>query len=162
MLTYRNYGDITLYGYDVGMQVGLAEGLSLNASLSYVDRNFFENLDSVADLSLNAPKFKFTVGAEYNDPALGFNASARMRHVDGFPVRSGVYFGRVAGYSVVDLGLGYRLPWVEGMSLNVTAQNLLTFVEDGTEGAFEQRHREFVGVPELGRLVIARLTYSFK
>jgi hypothetical protein len=162
MLTYRNYGDITLYGYDIGLQVGLLEGLSLSGSVSYVDKNFFENLDRVADLSLNAPKFKFTLGAEYADPALGFNGNIRFRHVDGFPVRSGVYVGRVEGYSVVDVGLGYRLPFVEGMSLNVSAQNLLTFVENGEEGAFDQRHREFIGVPALGRLVLARVTYAFR
>jgi outer membrane receptor for ferrienterochelin and colicins len=162
MLTYRNYGDITLYGYDIGLQLGITEGLAINGSLSYVDKNFFENLDGVADLSLNAPKFKFSVGAEYDNPSIGFNADVRMRHVDGYPVRSGVYIGSVPGYSVVDMTLGYRLPWVEGMSLAVSAQNLLTFVEEGEGSAFEQRHVEFVGVPALGRLVLARLTYSFK
>jgi outer membrane receptor for ferrienterochelin and colicins len=162
MLTYRNYGDVTLYGYDIGLQIAVMNGLAINGSLSYVDKNFFENLDRVADLSLNAPKFKFTIGAEYDNPELGFNGNVRLRHADGFPVRSGVYVGAVKGYSVVDLTLGYRLPWVEGLGLAVSAQNLLTFVEDGEEGAFDQRHSEFVGVPALGRLVVARLTYSFK
>lgn len=161
-LSYRNYGEITLYGYDIGLQLGLSDKLSVNGSLSYVDKNFFENLDGVADLSLNAPKFKFTLGADFDDPGIGLNASARLRHVDGYPVRSGVYRGNVKGFSVVDLTFGYRLPWIEGMTASISAQNLLTFVEDGEEGPFEQRHYEFVGVPALGRLVLARLTYAFK
>jgi iron complex outermembrane receptor protein len=161
-LTYRNYGDITLYGYDIGLEASVMTGLSLNGSLSYVDKNFFPNLDSVADLALNAPKFKFSLGAEYRDVALGLNMAARFRHVDGFPVNSGVYLGQVPGYSVVDLNLGYRLPWVEGLNLSVTAQNLLTFVEDGEDGAFDQLHSEFVGVAPIGRLVLARLQYEFQ
>jgi iron complex outermembrane receptor protein len=162
MLSFRNYGEITLYGTDIGLQVGLADGLELNGAFSYVDKNFFKNLDGVADLSLNAPKFKFTVGADYANAELGLDANVRLRHVDSFRVRSGVYFGWVPAYSVVDVGIGYRLPWVEGMALSISAQNLLTFVEGADGGAFEQRHAEFVGVPELGRLVMARLTYSFK
>ncbi|MBC8144495.1 MAG: TonB-dependent receptor, partial [bacterium] len=175
MLTYRNYGDITLYGYDIGLQVALTDGLVFNGSLSYVDKNFFENLDGVADLSLNAPKFKFTTGLDYSNAEIGLNANIRMRHVDGYRVRSGVYVGDVQAFSTVDLGVGYRLPWVEGMSLSLSAQNLMTFVDGGEEGPFSQRHNEFVGAsqilgaptvgvgaPALGRLILARLTYSFK
>jgi iron complex outermembrane receptor protein len=162
MLSYRNYGDITLYGYDVGLEIGVMDGLAINGSLSYVDKNFFPNLDGVADLALNAPKFKFSVGTEYRDIALGLNVAARLRHVDGFPVNSGVYLGEVPGYSVVDLNFGYRLPWVEGLNFSVTAQNLLTFVEDGEDGPFDQMHSEFVGVAPIGRLVLARLQYEFR
>lgn len=167
MLTYRNYGDIVLYGYDVGLHVSIADGLIFAGGLSYVDKNFFENLDSVADLSLNAPKFKFTAGLSYENPGIGLNANVRMRHIDGYRVRSGVYVGDVKGYSVVDLGVGYRLPWIDGMNISVSAQNLLTFVDGGEDSPFSQRHFEFVGAeqvgaPALGRLILARLTYSFK
>jgi iron complex outermembrane receptor protein len=162
MLTYINYGKITLYGYDIGLQVGVANGVTVNGSLSYVDKNFFKNLDSIADLALNAPKFKFSVGASYRNADLGLDANARFRHVDGFPVNSGVYIGSVPGYSVVDLDLGYQIPMIEGLGLTVSAQNLLTFVDGGNDGPFDQKHREFVGVPDLGMLVLGRLTYAFR
>lgn len=161
-LTYRNYGNITLYGYDLGLQVGVAEGLALNGSVSYVDKNFFRNLDGVADLSLNAPKFKFSVGAEYRSAQLGFSIRSLFRHVDGFQVNSGVYLGSVPGYSVVDLNIDYELPWVEGLKATLTAQNLLTFVEGSDGGPFSQRHSEFVGAAPIGRLVLGRLSYSFR
>ncbi|MEP7220545.1 MAG: hypothetical protein ABI876_16585, partial [Bacteroidota bacterium] len=56
--------------------------------------------------------------------------------------------------------LGYQLPWIPGMGLTLSAQNLLTFAD--TDGSIvTRRHQEFVGAPALGRLVIARLTYQF-
>jgi iron complex outermembrane receptor protein len=42
-------------------------------------------------------------------------------------------------------------PWVAGASLSLTAYNLL-----------DKMHREFVGAPEIGRLVLARLTYQIR
>ena len=161
LLTYRNYGDITLYGYDIGMQVGVVDGLTLSGNLSYVDKNFFPNLDSVADLSLNAPKFKFNIGADWRSARLGLNAALLFRHVDGFPVRSGVYAGEVPGYSTLSLNAGYDLPWVKGLTLSLTAQNLLTWVEGSDESPFELRHAEFVGTPAIGRLVMGRVAYEF-
>lgn len=162
MLTYRNYGDVTLYGYDIGLQVGLLEGLALSGNLSYVDKNFFRNLDGVADLSLNAPKFKYNVGVDYRSATLGLNAGALLRHTDGFAVRSGVYVGDVPGYSTLSLNAGYDLPWVRGLSLSLAVQNLMTWVEGQDESPFELRHAEFIGSPAIGRLALLRATYQFQ
>jgi iron complex outermembrane receptor protein len=164
LLTYRNYGEVTLYGYDIGMRLSITNGLILNSAISYVDKNFFANLDNIADLALNAPKFKFSVGAEYRDAGLGINTDIRYRHVDGFPVRSGVYTGEVPGYSTVDLTIGYQFPMLKGLALTISAQNLLTYV-DGDESdtsPFDRRHTEFVGSASIGRLILARLTYGFR
>ncbi len=162
MLTYRNYGDITLYGYDIGLQAAIMDGLTLSGNVSYVDKNFLPNLDNIADLSLNAPKLKYSISAGYDNISLGLNADIRLRHVDGFPVRSGVYIGNVPGYSTIDINIGYTLPFVENLQFTLTAQNLLTFVEGSDESPFEQRHREFIGTPEIGRLVLGRLSYTFE
>ncbi|HVZ38622.1 MAG TPA: TonB-dependent receptor [Candidatus Kapabacteria bacterium] len=158
----RNYGDITIYGYDIGVQAAVTRELTLNGTASYVDKNFFHNLDGVSDLALNAPKFKYSVGAEYRNPAIGLNADARLRHVDGFAVNSGVYIGSVPSYSVVDVNVGYRLPFVERMNLGLSVQNLLTWVEGSSESPFTLRHAEFVGTPALGRLAMLRATYEFR
>lgn len=162
MLTYRNYGDITLYGYDIGMQFALTEGVLLKGNLSYVDNNFFPNLDGMADLSLNAPKFKYNLGADYRNAALKFNAGLLFRHVDGFPVRSGVYVGDVKGYSTLSFNAGYSIPWVQGLEVSLYAQNLLTWVEDAETNPFETRHAEFIGAPSIGRVILGRLTYEFR
>ena len=164
ILTYRNYGKVTLYGYDIGMRLSVTKGLIVNSSISYVDKNFFANLDNIADLSLNAPKFKYSIGAEYRASGLGVNADIRYRHIDGFPVRSGVYIGEVPGYSTVDLTLGYQFPMLQGLGLSISAQNLLTFVEgdESDTSPFDRRHTEFIGSAAIGRLILARLTYGFK
>ena len=161
MLTFRNYGDITIYGADIGLQVALLPGLGVGGNLSWVSENFFENLDSVADLSLNAPTLKYNLGAEWRDRKLGANASILFRHVDGFEVRSGVYSGYVPSYSTISLNTGYRLPFAKGLALNLSIQNLLTWVEETDTSPFETRHREFVGTPEIGRLGSLRVTYEF-
>ena len=63
-----------------------------------------------------------------------------------FPVESGVYAGRVPGYQVLDLYAGWRLPWAPAIELSLDVQNLL-----------DDRHSEYVGAPEIGRLVVGRL-----
>ncbi|MCS4048996.1 hypothetical protein GGP87_000781 [Salinibacter ruber] len=72
-----------------------------------------------------------------------------MHHVDDFPVRFGPYTGTVDAYTLLDVRLRSSLPAVPGGSVNVTAQNVLG-----------NAHREFVGSPALGRMVVARLTYE--
>ena len=160
MLTFRNYGDITLYGTDVGLEIGILPGLGIGGNFSWVDNNFFEDLDGVADLSLNAPKFKYNLGARWRDADLGANASFLLRHVDGFEVRSGVYSGYLPSYTTLSLETGYRLPWIQGATLRLTIQNLLTWVEEVDTSPFETRHQEFIGVPPIGRLAILRLSYE--
>lgn len=158
----RNYGDITLYGADVAFRMELPHGLAVGGTLSYVDKNFFKNLDNVSDLALNAPKLKYSLGAEYHSAEIGLNADVRFRHVDGFPVNSGVYIGSVPAYSVVDVNVGYRLPWVDGMTAGLSVANLLTWADGNPDDPFSARHAEFVGSPALGRLAMLRLTYEFK
>jgi outer membrane receptor for ferrienterochelin and colicins len=157
----RNFGSITLYGIDVAAHLAITPDLTLGIALSYVDKNFFPNLDNVGDLALNAPKFKYTLSAGYQNPVTGIYGSIAFRHVDGFPVESGVYIGTVAGYSVLDFDLGSRLPWVPGMNVTLSIQNLLTFVEGSGASPFTARHAEFVGTPSLGRLALLRATYEF-
>ncbi len=168
MLTFRNYGEITLYGYDIGLQVGITEEIGAGATVSYVDKNFIPDLDGISDLSLNAPKFKYALMAEYRSAEHGLAVNARFRHVDGFKINSGVYIGGVPGFSTFDLNIDYRIPFVEGLNFSLTAQNLLTWVEKKEPGATESSyesadgHAEFFGTAEIGRLVLGRLSYSFR
>jgi outer membrane receptor protein involved in Fe transport len=70
--------------------------------------------------------------------------------VNGFPANSGVYAGDVEGYSSFDVTAGYRLPFMEGVSLTVDVQNILN-----------TDYRTFVGTPALGRFTLLRLMYEF-
>lgn len=156
----RNYGNITVYGWDISVQGAITNELGASVSASFLDRNLLHNLDGHGDLALNAPRFKISGGLEYRNDELGLDAGVRVRHVDGFPVRSGVYVGDVPGYTVTDLTVGGRLSFAPGLAAHLSVQNLLTFVEGSSESPFSARHIEFIGAPALGRLALLRLTYE--
>jgi len=80
------------------------------------------------------------------------DAKLRIRHVGEFQSLSVIGMGTVDSYTVADLNIGYDLPIpsINQTRLNVTIQNLLN-----------EEHLEFIGAPEMGRLVIARVSYWF-
>ena len=150
MLTYRNYGDISLNGLDLNFTFFLNPSWSLGANYSFVSKDLFENVDGIGDIALNAPKNKYGANVQYTNIGLGLGVGLRARYVQGFPVRSGVYVGEVESYWTVDLTAGYDIPLGPKPRLSVTVQNLL-----------DRKHQQFVGTPEIGRLAIARLTQTF-
>ncbi len=88
----------------------------------------------------------------------------RTRWVEGFPVASGVYVGDVESYGLVDVGLSYALPMSRSTVVTLNAVNLLTFYEDqnGEQvSVIDGRHREMVGAPALGRLIMLRVRQTF-
>jgi iron complex outermembrane receptor protein len=87
---------------------------------------------------------------QYRNRAHSFAAELRGRYVEGFPMKSGVYAGEVQTYVVCDANLSYTLPFSANTRVALTALNVL-----------DNKHREFVGAPVLGRLVLARLTQTF-
>ncbi len=153
---YRNFGNINYWGIDASLQILANDNLSLFANLSLVSDDFFDNTELDEEnidlqLALNAPTFKTKVGGAYRLPG-GLSLNASARYTEGFPVRSGSdYIGEVDSYFLVDLGAGYNFEnSVPGLRLDFTIQNLLN-----------NEHREFIGAPQLGRMGLARLTYTF-
>ena len=150
MLTYRNYGDISLNGLDLNFTYYLNPSLSFSANYSFVSKDLFENVDGLGDIALNAPKNKFGASVQYFNADLGLGIGFRTRYVAGFPVRSGVYIGDLESYYTFDLNAGYDLPIGPRPRLSLTVQNLLN-----------RRHQQFIGSPEIGRLSMVRLTQTF-
>jgi iron complex outermembrane receptor protein len=155
ILTYRNFGDVDLWGADLGFQFLATDRLSFSGSTSFVSEECFDFNDdgsctSASDISLNAPTFKGSLGVRYSDKFSGFSAETRMRYSDGFTMNSGVFIGDVPEYTVFDANLAYQLPWATGATVSVTGTNI-----------FDNMRREFVGAPEIGRMVIVRLQYAF-
>lgn len=156
MLTYINFGDIDFFGTDVALRYRAADGVEVFSNYSGVSDNFFDAQetgegDTGLVTSMNAPQHKVRFGASYRqEGGLSLNAAGRWR--DGFEVRSGVHNGSVDAAFTLDLGVGYDLSaFVPGTArIDVSAQNVLN-----------NRHRQYVDVPEIGRLVTTRLTYSF-
>lgn len=166
MLAYRNFGEVDYYGVDVAAEIMATDEISVFGNLSWVSDDFFdadelnEENENLA-LALNAAALKVKGGISYAQLG-GFSANVAGRYVEGFPVQSGPYVGGrpapfddpnpgVESYFLLDLGLGYDFArYAPGLRVDVTVQNIL-----------DNMHREFIGAPEIGRMGMARLTYSF-
>jgi hypothetical protein len=60
-----------------------------------------------------------------------------------------VYAGNISAAHELDVTASYQIPSWRDMMLTVSVNNLL-----------DHKHRQFIGAPELGMLVIGRLAYT--
>jgi len=161
ILTNRNFGNISVNGLDLSLTCFAGPRWVFAGSYSFVtkqgvnlfkraNRVYFSNVAGVDDIALNAPANKAGLTAQYRNLKKTFEVELRGRYVEGFPMKSGIYAGEVQTYFVSDANLAYDLPFAHGARVSLTALNL-----------FDKRHREFVGAPMLGRLVLAKVTQSF-
>lgn len=150
LVTYRNFGDITFYGADVVFAYQVNQNWNFGASYSYVSKNFFDkDVENEAhDVFLNAPKHKVSFNLKYTNQKNNISAQARLRMVDSFEMVSPFVGTTVPSYEVLDINLGIDI--IPDTRLTLTIQN-----------ALDQKHIEFVGAPEIGRLAIMRVTQSF-
>ena len=150
ILTYRNFGDVTLYGLDLAVGYYASDNLSFSGSYSFVNDDFFENLGGIDDVALNAPKHKVKVGTKYKLPQYDLRLGARVRYNGEFPMDSGVYVGAVDSYTTVDLSARYELPVGQGLYVLANLDNVL-----------DERYRAFIGAPEVGRMSYLQLGLDF-
>lgn len=152
--TFRNFKGV-VYAYD-GAEVGLAyypaPAWSLSANYTHRSKNRFPKTgDALNDLSLGAAKDKFGASVSYKDPKRGVNGGLRLSYVGSFPLNSGILSTTIKAYWVLDLNATCELPFDRRLSVSLLIQNLLN-----------NRHREWIISPEIGRLAMARLTCSLK
>jgi iron complex outermembrane receptor protein len=153
MLTYRNFGSVTLYGADLSFAYYPNDMWTITGNFSYVSEDLFPNLDNIGDIALNAPKQKFNLGVLCKFPNTALTVGGKVRYRGEFPMSSGVYAGPVDSYTVIDLNAAYKLPLSDDrmeVTFSVEASNVL-----------DQGFRSFVGAPEIGRLVSGGLTVRF-
>ncbi len=150
LLIGRQGGRADFWGVDLGVELPLSRGLSLSGAYSWTSKHHIPSPGGFADIVFNAPKHKGTLGIVFRDEAAGVQAELRGRAVASFPVRSGVYRGEVDGYAVVDASVEYRLARAPHLMMGLAGYNLMN-----------HRHREFVGAPRLGRLVVTRVRFDF-
>jgi len=162
IVTYRNVGDLSLWGGDAAMEWLVSPKWTLRGTYSHVSRNWFEIEGSDDPLALNAPADKGTLGVAYRDEGRGLSASARVRHTAGFPFVSTDYKGTrcapgepadagdcIAPRTLVDVTLGYKVP------------NSRATLQLGVNNLLNTPYRSFVGVPAARRLAMARVRYDF-
>ncbi len=151
MMTFRTFGAISYFGLDASAHVVVHPRFQLYGNMSVVSDDYFDHRelgedDPVMALALNAPTFKLKAGGRY-EFSTGMSARIALRYSRGFPVYSGLYAGDLEGYWVMDAGVGYMLS--HHLNIDIGVSNVL-----------DNRHREFIGAPKLGRLAIARMTYD--
>ena len=155
LVTYRNYGEVSYWGADLAGRFLVSDKIQLDGSYSFQSEDCFdfeedESCVGPQDIALNAPNHKGSFGLTIDDQAAGYTLGARMRFNAGFPMNSGVYLGEVEGYQVIDASVGYKLPFQTGAHVSLTANNILNSM-----------HNEFVGAPEIGRMLLLRVRYDF-
>jgi iron complex outermembrane receptor protein len=155
ILTYRNFGNVELWGTDIGFEAYATDALVINGSYSFVSEECFDvdedgACSSAADIALNAPTNKGTLGARYMLPDLGLEFGARGRFSETFAMNSGVYVGQVDQFTVYDANVAWRVPSYDGLIVSLTVNNLS-----------DNKHQEFIGAPEIGRMALVKLQYQF-
>ncbi len=158
ILTYRNFGNVDVWGFDLATQIIVNPQFSMRGSFSFVNEECFAFEDSSSadcsrptDIALNAPKTKGSLSARYDNARSGLSIEGRVRGLQGFPMNSGVFVGDVEGYAIFDANVQLRLPGVTGAAIGLAVTNVL-----------DDKHQEFVGAPEIGRLILGRVMYSFR
>ena len=151
IVTYRNFGKLTVWGTDVGAEWLIADRFSLAGTMSHVNKDFFprSEIGGVQDISLNAPRSKASITGRFNDDPRGLSAELRFRRVASFPVYSFIN-GTIERYQLLDAGFSLRPAILKRGLWALNATNLLN-----------KKHTEFVGGGEIGRLVMTRMQVSF-
>ena len=127
-------------------ELNATDKLTILGNTSVVSDGSFTG-DTAGEIALNAPAFKAKGGVDYGLPR-DITLGATVQYVDDFPVRFGPWAPSTrTPCSTCESGT--PIPSVPGLSVNITAKNVL-----GTE------HREFVGAPALDRMIIGRLTHK--
>ena len=146
-LTYRNFGNVTVYGADMGFAYFPNRSWSLTGSYSYIHRNLFENVENLGDVPLNAPKHKFSGGVTFRPQNTSFTLGGKVSYRGAFPMLDGVYGGPVDSYTLMDANAAYEFSHI---TVSMEASNLLN-----------KKYRSFVGAPEIGRLLSAGVAVRF-
>ena len=158
--SYRNLGDIGLWGGDVTLQWFMDPEWTLSATYSHVSENWF-TVDGEVPLALNAPSNKGTVAIRYRNAGRGLSGSARVRYTGRFPFLSTVFDGTacipnrpsdaepcIDAYALLDVTLGYKIP------------NTAATLQLGVTNVLDEAYRSFVGVPSVGRMAMVRVKYD--
>jgi outer membrane receptor for ferrienterochelin and colicins len=163
-LTYRNFGAVDFWGADLAMDMVVGNHLTLAGSYSYVNKDYFtkEEVEAPTEIALNASRSKGSVTVGWRDEPNGWSAETRFRAVKGFPVNSGVYVSApdpddperllpTDSYGVLDLQGTWKPP--------IGARNMLVTLN--VQNLFNRHYATFIGVPNLGRLVLTKVSYTF-
>jgi outer membrane receptor for ferrienterochelin and colicins len=143
-------GRYDFWGADISLGWQATSQVTVTGGYSFANKDSTDLGGSAGFLLFQVPRHHGSLAIDWRDDPGGHWAYLRGRAASPFSVSSPAYVGRVSSYAVFDLGVGLRLPWAKETWLSLDALNVL-----------DHRHAEFVGTPEIGRLVSSRIGISF-
>ncbi|MBL8987842.1 MAG: TonB-dependent receptor [Gemmatimonadetes bacterium] len=161
-LTYRNFGSVDLFGADAAFDYVADDRWSFGATYSFVNKDYFSaaEVGGPTDIALNGSKSRGSATVRLRNDPKGWAVEGRARYVKGFPVNSGVYvspqnpdgsFQPTDSYGVFDLQGSIRPRFgARNMLVSVSVNNVLN-----------KAYATFVGVPQMGRLIMTKVSYTF-
>ena len=141
---YANYGEVDMTGLDMSLSWFISRSVNFDLNYSYLGLSEFLNPITGAKDPINGPRHKGAIKLQYNPPKGNASLSLSYRYVDGFLWASGIFFGEIKSYGIVDFHGSYRFN--KHLALMTSVSNLL-----------DNRHFEIIGGPALGRQIVARL-----
>lgn len=145
VFSYANAGVVDTQGIDVAVNYYVNDRVLADLNYSWFD--FKVKSKNASDQLLpNGPGNKASGGVSYRGDR--WNGSVKVRWVEDFPWAAGVFVGDVPSYTLVDLGVTYKLSnnWQIGLDVN----NLL-----------DKEHFESFGGDLLRRRALAHVSYSW-
>jgi outer membrane receptor protein involved in Fe transport len=147
-LSLINFGKQTVLGVDVGVNVYATDRLLLKGNASFIKTDDLEDAQGL-NVPFNTPEAILNIGLSTSDfVTRGTSLDLSLRHIVEHDFRSGPHAGTLPAYTVVDINVGYQTQ--VGVAYRVSAHNILN-----------NRHREFVTGPEIGRIVVGEVAYGF-
>ncbi len=181
-------GKIWVNGLDLATDIVATDRLTFDVAFSWQNKNVFGDVAGGNSLPLmsNSPKARGSLGARYRNENNGLGFELRTRYNDSYPVNSSVHTtdfafaiasGRPGAAAGATLGAG-RCPASAGAycyegvpeAVLFDAQVSKRFSLGGNQklmwsisgqNLLNNEVRTFPGMPEIGRMLMTRLQYSF-
>jgi iron complex outermembrane receptor protein len=185
---FTSASKIWVRGLDLATSVAATDRITADLAYSYQSRNVFQGVNGGNGLPLmsNAPNSRGSLGMAYRNDDNGLGFELRARYNEAYPVNSGVYAsnfafpiaaGQTGATTTASGGPGRCSPAPAGtfcyenvpeaftMDAQVTkrfnlGENKLMWSLNA-QNMFDNRIRTFPGAPEIGRMVMTRIQYSF-
>ncbi len=179
LLTYLNFGELDISGFDLAAEYQLSRNLKFSASYSFVNRAGFDEAKSAglksADSTyyqsfyFNTPERKWTFGIQAADLLIkGLEINANLRHVDEYDFVTGRWFATTEGEgtsSYLDNPYYLNNGPLGGFTLvDLSLSYLMSSniqVQCNVDNLFDAVAYQMVGSPSTGRMANLEVRYIF-
>lgn len=186
---FTSAGKIWVRGLDLATSVAATDRITADLAYSYQSQNVFRSVNGGSGLPYmsNSPNSRGSLGINYRDEDSKVGYEVRARYSEAYPVNSGIYatgfaFPIAPGNpgavtTAASGGAGRCSPAPAGNFCYENVQEAFTVDAQVTkkftigkqklawtlnaQNLFDNRVRTLPGVPEIGRMIMTRLQYSF-